>query len=121
MVSIAIGLIVGVVIGFIIHYVFTVRKSSRKKRVRVDTFMKFITITAMAHGMILSTLSYILAFFAKEPVASVSEVIVREVLAPVAVYGGTNLVMNIFEKNKMSFSVPLNSIVSKNDDEKAVG
>ena len=45
----------------------------------------------------------------------VSSTIVREIVAPVITYLATNTVMNIFEKNKLSFSVPLNSTVISKD------
>lgn len=62
------------------------------------------------------------------PVVDVSSTIVKEIVAPLVVYLGTNTIMNIFEKNKLSFSVPINSTVISKDgtthkasDDEAVG
>ena len=63
-----------------------------------------------------------------DPVVDVSSTIVKEIVAPLVVYLGTNTIMNIFEKNKLSFSVPINSTVISKDgtthkasDDEAVG
>lgn len=77
-----------------------------KKKIKLDTFMKLITAISVGHGMILTTLSYILAFMGRETVADVSTVIVQEITAPVITYMAMNTIMNIFEKNIMSFSIP---------------
>lgn len=50
-----------------------------------------------------------------DPVVDVSSTIVKEIVAPLVVYLGTNTIMNIFEKNKLSFSVPINSTVIDKD------
>lgn len=84
------------------------RKRKRKSPLGEMRFVKFITLIIICHGMFLSSLSYILSFTDHDPVASVSEVIVREIIAPAGIYIITNLVSNIFEKNKLSFSTPIN-------------
>ena len=84
-------------------------RKRKRKRITLDTFAKLIVSLVMAHGMILTTLSYILSFWGLDPVVDVSSTIVREIVAPVIVYLATNMIMNIFEKNKLIFSVPINT------------
>ena len=79
-------------------------RKRKRKRITLDTFAKLIVSLVMAHGMILTTLSYILSFWGLDPVVDVSSTIVREIVAPVLVYLATNMIMNIFEKNKLIFS-----------------
>ena len=55
----------------------------------------------------LSTASYVLAYLGRDTVYEVSTVIVSEILAPIITYLATNMIANIFEKNKLSFSTPL--------------
>lgn len=90
-------------------------KNRKKKKVSLDTYVKLITTAVLVHGMILTTCSYILSLFKVDPVVDVSSTIVREIVSPVIVYMATNMVMNIFEKNKLSFSIPLNSTVINKD------
>ena len=82
-------------------------KRRRKVTIRVDRFTKLITFMAVIHGMVLVTLSYILAWIDKEPVADVSVALIGEIIAPIVVYLATNMIANIFEKNKLSFSEPI--------------
>ena len=84
-------------------------RKRKRKRITLDTFAKLIVSLVMAHGMILTTLSYILSFWGLDPVVDVSSTIVREIVAPVIVYLATNTIMNVFEKNKLAFSVPINT------------
>jgi len=84
-------------------------RKRKRKRITLDTFAKLIVSLVMAHGMILTTLSYILSFWGLDPVVDVSSTIVKEIVAPVIVYLATNMIMNIFEKNKLIFSVPINT------------
>ncbi len=90
-------------------------KNRKKKKVSLNTYVKLITTAVLVHGMILTTCSYILSAFKVDPVVDVSSTIVREIVAPVIVYMATNMIMNIFEKNKLSFSIPLNSTVINKD------
>lgn len=53
------------------------------------------------------TMSYVLAWFEKDTVVDVSTTLITEIVAPLCLYMGTNCIMNIFEKNKLSFSTPL--------------
>ena len=110
----------GGVIGALIMRIIDVRsyRNRKKKKVSIDTYAKVTVTVLIAHGMILTTWSYILASNGMDPVVDVSSTIVREIVAPVITYLATNTVMNIFEKNKLSFSVPLNSAVIRKDGEK---
>lgn len=116
-----IALAIGFFAGFYVE-LRSVRRSKKrryKRAVSLDTYAKLATTVVMAHGMILTTWSYVLASFEKDPVVDVSTTIVREIVAPLIMYLATNTIMNIFEKNKMIFSVPIGStIISKNGTEK---
>jgi len=91
----AIAFMVGVFLMFLI--------SMRKK----ITFPKLLVSVVIAHGMVLTTLSYVLSFMGKESVASVSEVIVKEILAPTVAYIIGNVFLNVFEKNVTKLSKPV--------------
>lgn len=115
------ALVIGFFIGFyvVLRSIRRSRKRRYKRTVSLDTYAKLATTVVMAHGMILTTWSYVLASFDKDPVVDVSTTIVREIVAPLIMYLATNTIMNIFEKNKMIFSVPIGStIISKNGTEK---
>lgn len=81
-----------------------------EKRVKLNTFPKFLMVCILIHAFLLTTASYLLAWFGKDPVVSVSAVIAQEVLAPVGIYLVTNMFANIFEKNKTIISEPLDHI-----------
>lgn len=81
-------------------------------------FCKIIVALTLIHGFTLTTLSYILAFLGKDPVAEVSTVLITEVLAPVVTYLATNTIANIFEKNKLSFSTPLEHVYKMTNESK---
>lgn len=112
--GIIIGTVIGIVVTYAILYFLALNKNKRKKKVKLDTYAKAATTAVLVHGMILTSLSYLLASAGLDPVVDVSSTIVREIVAPLIVYLGTNMIMNIFEKNKLSFSVPIDStIISK--------
>ena len=92
-------------------------QKEKKKKIKVDTFCKFIVAAVMLHGFVLSTASYVLSYLGRDTVYEVSTVIVSEILAPVVTYLATNMIANIFEKNKLSFSTPLTHeyMMSKED------
>lgn len=110
-------LLIAFAVGFIICLLVVValilrgekNRKRKRKRITLDTFSKLIVSLVVAHGMILTTLSYILSFWRLDPVVDVSSTIVREIVAPVIVYLATNTIMNVFEKNKLAFSVPINT------------
>lgn len=121
--GIIIGMVIGVVLAYIVIY-FLLKKElkysrrerhRRKKKVKLDTYAKMATTAVLVHGMVLTSLSYMLASAGMDPVVDVSSTIVREIVAPLIVYLGTNTIMNIFEKNKLSFSIPLNSTIINKD------
>ena len=66
--------------------------STAKKKVKLNTYPKILVSLVVAHGMLLTTASYVLAFFDKEPVTDVSSTIVREIVAPVIVYLASNTI-----------------------------
>ncbi len=58
------------------------------------------------------SMSYILAWMEHtQVVESVSSTIITEIVAPVVVYGATKTIENIFEKNRLKFSEPINKEV----------
>ena len=108
------GVVAGIVLVCIVRS-FCARRKRGSKKVSLDTYAKIITTAVIAHGMVLTTWSYVLAGYGMDPVVDVSSTIVREIVAPVVTYLATNMIMNIFEKNKLSFSVPLNSTIVSSD------
>lgn len=131
-----IGIVAGFIIGFIVACITIYilqernrkRRKEKKKRVTLNTYPKVATTAVVVHGMILTTFSYILSWMGMDPVVDVSSTLVSQIVAPLTVYLGTNTIMNIFEKNKLSFSVPINSTVIRKDgtaykasDDEAVG
>lgn len=83
------------------------KKKSVPKEVRIDTYVKAATSAVLGHGLIMVTMSYVLAWFEKDAVVDVSTTLITEIVAPLCSYMGTNCIMNIFEKNKLSFSTPI--------------
>lgn len=112
-VSAIIGIAIGFIAACVIIYALRIRehkmRKKKKKKVSLNTYTKVITTAVVAHGMILTSCSYVLSYMGMDPVVDVSSTIVKEIVAPLVVYLGTNTIMNIFEKNKLSFSVPLNA------------
>ena len=96
--------LIAFVLGFIACFAFIYfwarkMRKNHKKKISINTFAKFIVCLVVLHGMILTTLSYILSFYGMDPVVDVSSTIVREIVAPVLTYLASNTIMNIFEKN----------------------
>lgn len=85
-------------------------EENKTKRPRIETFSKLIVFMVILHGMLMSTLSYVLSAFGHDPVEDVSVAIITEVIAPVSVYLATKTIQNIFEYNKLSFSTPITEI-----------
>lgn len=112
------GFVLGIILAVAVIFYMNLRASRRnkkKKKVSLDTYAKVITTAVIVHGMMLTSWSYVLSSMGMDPVVDVSSTIVREIVAPVIVYLATNMIMNIFEKNKLSFSVPLNSTIISKD------
>lgn len=86
-----------------------------ERKVQVNTFPKLLMVIILIHAITLSTASYILAWFGRDPVVSVSSIIVQEILAPTIVYLVTNMIANYFEKNKTPISTPLNYLRENNN------
>lgn len=128
LIGFALGYIAACVTFYILQKMERKRRKEKKKKVSLNTYAKVATTAVLAHGMILTSCSYILSWIGMDPVVDVSSTIVKEIVAPLVVYLGTNTIMNIFEKNKLSFSVPINSTVISKDgtthkasDDEAVG
>ena len=105
---IIIGILIGITATLATIFAISLK---RGKKVSINTYAKAIVSVTIIHGMILTTLSYILAYNGMDPVVDVSTTIVREIVAPVLTYLATNTIMNIFEKNKLWFSVPISSTI----------
>lgn len=88
-----------------------------KKRPKVDTFAKLLVMLVVLHGMVMTTLSYVLAGFNHDPVQDVSVAIISEIIAPTVTFMITHVIQNIFEYNKLSFSTPLAHIEKNEVDE----
>lgn len=87
-------------------------KVKQKKRIRMfDSFMKILTFIVVAHGLIMVTMSYILAFMDKIQIAeSLSQTVVTEIIAPVTIYGITKTIENVSKYNTW-----VNTIFNKED------
>lgn len=83
------------------------KKEGERKKVRIDTFTKAATTVVILHGLIMVTMSYVLAWFDKDAVVDVSTTLITEIVAPLCLYIGTNCIANIFEKNELAFSKPI--------------
>lgn len=83
------------------------RKRNVSKKIKIDTYVKAATAIVLAHGLVMVTMSYVLAWFEKDAVVDVSTTLITEIVAPLCLYMGTNCIMNIFEKNELSFSKPI--------------
>ena len=82
---------------------------SRRKKGK-GTFFKLLVSAVILHGMICVSMSYILAWAEHtQVVEAVSSTIITEIVAPIIVYGFTKTVENIFEKNQLKFSTPIES------------
>ena len=82
-------------------------QKKQAKKVKIDTYTKAATTLVLAHGLIMVTMSYVLAFLEKDAVVDVSVTLITEIVAPLCLYMGTNCIMNIFEKNELTFSKPI--------------
>lgn len=97
------------------------RKKVIPKKVKIDTYVKLATSVVLGHGLIMVTMSYVLAWFEKDAVVDVSTTLITEIVAPLCLYIGTNCIMNIFEKNKLAFSEPIQKQIIETCDEDVAG
>lgn len=71
-----------------------------KKLQMFDTFMKVMTFIVIIHGIIMVTLSYVLAFMDKITIAeNLSQTVVTEIVGPFTVYGITKTIENVSKYN----------------------
>lgn len=90
-------------------------KLRAKKKKKSGFFFKLLIFMVVIHGMICVSMSYALAWMDHmQVVEGVSTTIVTEIIAPIIVYGFTKTVENIFQKNELSFSKPINRGQTKN-------
>lgn len=93
------------------------KKHKENKRKKHSIFFKIITGGIILHGVICVSASYYLAFTEHSQIAeSLSATIITEIIAPIIVYGVTKTIENIFEKNKLAFSVPLKTLESEEEN-----
>lgn len=85
-------------------------KQKKQTKKMISRYTQWITTIVVLHGMLMVTLSYVLSWFGRDPIVDVSRTEITEIVAPVVLYLLTNMVANIFEKNKLSFSEPINNI-----------
>lgn len=85
--------------------------SAKKRKKTGGRFFKWLVSLVVGHGMICVSMSYALAWMEHtQVVEGVSSTIITEIVAPILVYGATKTIENIFEKNKLKFSEPLNNV-----------
>ncbi|MBR1523928.1 MAG: hypothetical protein IJ641_05690 [Lachnospiraceae bacterium] len=77
------------------------RRITLEKRVRFfDSFSKVLVAVIVAHGLICVSVSYIYAALnIMEPLQSLSEVIEKEIVGPVAIYGLKAMIENVSKHN----------------------
>lgn len=81
--------------------------------------IKLLTYIVVVHGLLCITSSYIMAWCGIcDTLSSLSEVLAKEVVAPITIYGITKTLENIFEKNMTSFHKPLDT---KEESEETLG
>ena len=85
-------------------------KAKRKKKPG-GRFFKWLVSLVVLHGMVCVSMSYILAWMEhSQVVEGVSSTIITEIVASIVVYGATKTIENIFEKNRLKFSEPINKV-----------
>ena len=91
-------------------------KNTRKEK--TITAIKLITYIVVGHGLLCITSSYIMAWCGVcDTLSSLSEVLAKEVVAPITIYGVTKTLENIFEKNISSFHKPLTEETTEESEE----
>ncbi len=87
-------------------------KGKRKKK-SGGRFFKLLVSAVVLHGAACVSMSYALAWMEHtQVVEGVSSTIITEIVAPIVVYGFTKTVENIFEKNRLKFSEPIDQGVA---------
>lgn len=72
------------------------------------TCIKILTWVVVIHGLLCVTMSYIMAWAGiADTLENLSSTLVSEVIAPLTIYGSTKTIENIFQKNRLSFSEPV--------------
>lgn len=93
------------------YYKFYLASRSRNKKKTGGRFFKGLVSLVVLHGMICVSMSYALAWKEHtQVVEGVSSTIITEIVAPIVVYGATKTIENIFEKNRLKFSEPINKV-----------
>lgn len=96
------------------YYYRAYLKANKKKNAR-GCFFKLVVSAVILHGMICVSMSYLLAWKEHtQVVESVSSTIITEIVAPIVVYGFTKTVENIFQKNRLNFSEPIETETENN-------
>lgn len=91
------------------YYYRAYLKTIRRKRTG-GLFFKWLVSVVILHGMVCVSMSYVLAWKEHtQVVEGVSSTIITEIVAPIVVYGFTKTVENIFQKNRLKFSEPIES------------
>ncbi len=84
------------------------RRTAFKRRKGRGNFFKVLVSAVILHGMICVSMSYALAWQEhSQVVEGVSSTIITEIVAPIIIYGFTKTIENIFQKNELAFSRPI--------------
>ncbi len=84
---------------------------SKNKKKAGGRFFKLMVSLVILHGMTCVSMSYVLAWMEHtQVVEGVSSTIITEIVAPIIVYGATKTIENIFEKNRLKFSEPIDRV-----------
>lgn len=79
-----------------------------KQKKKGGAFFKILVFIVVGHGMGCVTMSYVLAWKDHmQVVEGLSSTIITEIVAPIIIYGFTKTVENIFQKNRLTFSNPI--------------
>lgn len=98
------------------------KKSRRNDKGKIPggIFFKFLIGIVILHGMICVSISYALAWTEHtQVVEGVSSTIITEIVAPIVIYGATKTIENIFQKNKLAFSEPIDQNTTSVDAEES--
>lgn len=94
-------------------------RKAEKRKSPGGIFFKLLIGIVILHGMICVSISYALAWTEHtQVVEGVSSTIITEIVAPIIIYGATKTIENIFQKNKLAFSEPIDQITSADAEER---